>query len=223
MYIYYLKIMIWDKNSDNVDFDNMITHIFYNIDQAIKSGVEFIQERIVILSDDDNVDVLKYILDNNLEYIFEIIKIHTIPFMFKTKYEKEKYYKESLRFIDKNNLYEFLMRLCNFEYMYFSYNGILRSSQLGLDEYNLTCSTKAFNEEQYHYEKFNKGDIVKIKDSDDTKYRIYSVSNADISIYESEDPLNLNKGYFIETLNGDPVNDYGANALSDEDLILVYE
>lgn len=214
--IYNLNVSIWKYGEWSIHMDNMINKISYNLNEAIEIGVEFIKERIIILSDDENVNIKQYILDNNLKYNFDIQVI--FPTM--TNQYKEKEFIDILKTTPKKFKYDVMIGRCQFEYLSYSYDGRLLTSQMGLDEYDLTCNTKAFDEDKYHYNKFHKGDIVKLKDSD-TQFRIYACDRINESIYEVEDPLHFNKGYFIETLNGDPINDYGACALCDEDLILV--
>lgn len=217
-YIYILNVSIWDTNENYyINMDNIYNNIYYNLTDSIEGGISFIHDRVIHISDDENVNILSYIKNNNLEYEFKIIVVHPNPIQFSNEKEQFKYYKNN---IDKDHLYEFLMSICKYNYLEFSYNGRLLSSQIGLSELKLSCSCKAFNESEYHYTKFKVGDLVKLKDYDDI-YRIYSSINLDKSIYQSDDPLNFVKGYYIETLNGEPMNDYDALTLTDEDLELV--
>lgn len=133
----------------------------------------------------------------------------------------ELYYKENIKNIPKDKIYDFIMRLCKVEYLHYSHSGRLINAELG--DLDITfCSSRAFDEKNFHCSKFKKGDLVKIKEFGDEIYFIYGLDNTNKSIYKEEDPWRFTKGYYLGVLgNIEPVNDDESYRFMDEDLELV--
>lgn len=240
-YIYLLVAYI--RNNQYGDFidEKNINFSYYNSEYiAIQNGIKtmkngFKRDLETLYEDSDyflDDDVVDFIKDQNYcKFTFDIIKIKTDRHCFESKEDQLKYYKENLcNKKSKNELYDFLLDLMG-GYQITSYNMAGKPYfTTVIDDYrsyDVLCMKSLLG---YHVEKFNEGDIVKIKNDpyfykNPKTFKIIHKYNKDCSIYESDDPLHFREGYQLAYNNDEGLiyNDYYHELYFDEDLELVVD
>ena len=223
-YLYLTKISAWIKSSDNkFEFFRNSDGYFNSLEEAIGYGILYLNNGVfyeLAETKDDIPNIIETFENNkNYGYIFEINKICCNHIKFKSEEDVELYYKENIKNISTDDLYDFIMRLCKIEYLYYSHSGRLINAELGDLDFTF-CSSRAVDKDNFHCNEFKKGDLVKIKEFGDQEYFIYGIENQDKSIFDSKDPWHFTKGYYLGIPgNIEPINDYDAYRFMDEDLI----
>lgn len=237
-YIYLLESYISDKvYGDFVDERNINISLHDFEFSAILAGKETMLNGIAtdietLYGEDADEDDLDLINNQNFyNFTFKIYKIKTNRHIFESEEDQLKYYNENLKFhrASKKELYDFLLDVMGgYQINSYNMNGELYHSEV-LTNYRTIDNLGLKSLLGYHVEKFNVGDIVRIKhDPHNQKYYdIFMIKykyTKDRSIYESDDPLHYREGYTLVRKNDltlSPINDYFDEFFYDEDLELV--
>ena len=227
-YLYSLSITAWVTDNNKYNFIKNMDGFYETLEEAVECGIDFMEQDVFYALANGNENEIPTIIklfenDKNYGYNFEVTKICCDYLKFRDTREMLRFYHDNIQNVSKENLYEFLMRIAKIEHLKYSYSGRLIDSEFGDLNIN-TCSTRAFDEEKYHCDKFNIGDRVKRIEFGDDIYIITFIENKNNSIYDSNNPWNFVKGYILTPLGEtEPINDYEAYRFMDEDLELVYK
>lgn len=208
-YIYITNTKVKGVVETYLDSD-LDTTVHFNLKDAIEYGKLVIKEsldRHLKFFDMDEYE------ENNgiISYTFKIIKVSCNYLGIEDIDEMNKYYYDNLSKINKEDLYDFLLSVLGSVEYDLDLDGNILSTTYNPDSYfdirSFEYGTK------YHLDKYDIGDIVKIKGKDGI-FIIYDISNIYESIYNSEDPLYFRQGYMLG-------NEYNENIT--ENTLLVFD
>lgn len=237
-YVYLLEVYCTPINYGSLIKECNICIAYFNTEEeAIKKGIKLIRSSIykdnIILGgiDDDileeDIDVLEY--EDFTNYTFNIYKILVNRHSFIN--DRYDYYKENFHNIKREGLYNFILDLLGgYQINHYTIDGKLYDISI-IDDYRNYKSASLKSLLGYHVDKFNIGDIVRLKNPHykNDNFIILHKYLQDHSIYEDKDPLHFREGYqlayyndnYIQGKDVDILNEYWEDLIYDEDLIMI--
>ena len=236
-YLYLLESYVSAKEYGCfVNESNINISYHFSEKEAIESGKRTMINGLVrdyldleIYNEDEKEELYDDILNMDdyhlIKYEFNIYKILVNRHIFEYYTDAKKYYQEQLSLIkSKNDLYDLLLDIAGgYQITKYDFKGNILNINVPLifrSIYNFSIPSLL----GWHVEKFNIGDVVKLKDpyyKDETFKIIYKITH-DHDIYKDPDPLHFREGYTLVYANtGNIFNEYWEDYIYDEQLELV--
>ena len=187
---YYIRLQIIPKDK-GPEFSYHYNNISYNKEESIEFVIKLIKDYV-----EDSDCTIDNFLDKYI-VIFEIMIIPSYHLEFENNKELDDYCKAIIPYINKDNLYDFLLSISEYAIEVYDYKGNLMYGLIDIDKMSIEIYMSE-NDRGLPAEMFKEGDIVVRKNYPDDLYKV--VYSEDQDFLHPEFPIHYTGTVFIAPL-----------------------